>query len=822
MKYLLSWITEFFPSGKKIPSAGEIVQALNQLGLSVAQVKELKNDFTGVVVGEVLSVRKHPNADRLVLTTVTDGTRSYSVVCGAPNVSGGQRVALARAGARLNIAGKGPIEIQKTKIRNVESQGMLCSSYELGLDNDSQGIAVLPADWPLGKDLKEFYPEDALFDVELPFHRWDVAGHKGLARELAIYFWRLPIKEPKLSLPKKLINRNAGAIKLEIESQSRSACRRYIGCHLVGVKPGPSPRPLTQTLKILGLKSINSIVDITNYIMLETGQPLHAFDSRTINGNKILVRWAAAGEKLLALDGRSYDLNTKSLVIADAAQPIALAGIIGGENTKITEQTTEIYLECAWFSRQAVRPTSLRLDLKTESSQLFAKETDITALPQVVARSLELITKLAGGQLAGVVDFYPKQSKIPDIRFNAKQIDNILGFPTDEKTLIRLLTPLATKVKRLSKGNYSLTPRSWRMDLGLTEDLAEEVLRYRGYDCLPDSSVHQARIPTNYEQPNDYALQKRKMGLSSSLAQHFRGLGFSEVVNFPLINPQFIALHFNEAMLDYCLELENPHSSEFSILRPTHLAGMLANLYKNLNHGRRAIRLQEIGYNHTKGPSGAVLSKLTLGLLAFGPFWPQAHWLQNQTQRLFTPWDLLGLIESLARDQGWPLRRETFKQNWRIVDYQNAHAFYLGETCLGWAAQLKLKELPRDGETWPVCFAEIDIDALTQYTNTQSGKIYKPITASSAVERDMAIVVDEPVPWSQIELVARETLGDKLGAVWPFDIYQSENLGVGKKSIAFRFTLANPQRSLRQEDINVMMDSLADKLKNRLGALLRQ
>ncbi|MEK6544750.1 MAG: phenylalanine--tRNA ligase subunit beta, partial [Elusimicrobiota bacterium] len=585
MKYSLSWLAEFLP--QRIPALARVTEALEHLGLGVSQAGGGPLTFEGVVVAQVLETAAHPDADRLKLAKVSDGGRIFDIVCGAANVATGQKVALARIGAKLDIPGKGRLIIAPAKLRGQTSEGMLCSSFELGLDTERSGIMVLPADTPLGTDLKTLFTKDTILDIELPFHRWDLCSHRGLARELALYLWGVPCKEPPAD---KLPINNSVKLQVSIDSAVRDLCRRYCAILIKGVRVGPSDEKTAARLRGLGHKPINNVVDITNLVMLETGQPLHAFDFNRLSGRAIEVRKAKAGETLKALDEKTYALTADDLVIADDTAPVALAGIIGGDATKVDAQTTDVLLECAWFTRTCVRPTSSRLGVRTDSSALFTKESDICAVAATAARAARMIASAATGTIAAKTDLYPRKQTRPSIKVSAGELEEILGYRVTSKTLLATLNPLAESVKKSSDGSFILTPRSWRTDLNIKEDLAEEVLRFGGFSDLPTSSGQQTHIPVRYADVDFERQQRLAKAAQDAIAEQFIGRGFAQAINFPLIDPKSADAMSPTQGTGSAIRLANPVSAQQSVLRTSLVPGLIGNLRANASRGKRCIR----------------------------------------------------------------------------------------------------------------------------------------------------------------------------------------------------------------------------------------
>ncbi|MDE2237112.1 MAG: phenylalanine--tRNA ligase subunit beta, partial [Elusimicrobia bacterium] len=595
MKISLNWLKDWLPLEL---DARELSGRLTSLGFEVSSLEKRGPAFRGVVAAKILEVSKHPNADRLRLCLVDDGTSRLTVVCGAANVAAGQLVPLARVGATL----PGGRTLSAAKIRGVESQGMLCSAAELGLSGDHSGILQLPPT-PLGGELAETLgPADEVLDVEVTPNRPDCLSHRGLARELAA-FLKLPLKQAPASTPPA----PAGQCP-QVSIEAAKACPLYCARLISGVTVGPSPAWLAAKLEAVGLRPINNVVDVTNYVLLDLGQPLHAFDAARLAGPGLRVRFARAGESLAALDGKPYALSAEILVIADSARPVAIAGVMGGLETGVTEKTTSVILESACFAPPDIRRASRRLRLRSDSSYRFERGVDPEAVLEASERAAALIARLGGKgssvSAPGIAGAPPPAAK--PIQASAERINGLLGSSFPEPQIEACLRGLG-RLHPEGPGRWLLAPRSYRRDLESAADLAEEVARLAGYDSIPSQA---APVPPRAAKATPYESLARRCRSRLSAA------GLLEACNYDFVCEKTLRLcGLSSAEAP---RLANPVSDEWTLLRPSLLPGLLQNAAGNLKHGAAAVKLFELGAQYARRGQ-AIEERRHLAGLLLGP-----------------------------------------------------------------------------------------------------------------------------------------------------------------------------------------------------------
>jgi len=782
MKISLNWLKELVD----LPWSAEVLpEKLASLGFPVESIERKGVSATGVIAVKILAVDKHPNADRLRIAKVTDGSGERSIVCGASNIEPGQTVPLATPGAKL----PGGIEITVSKIRGVESGGMLCSERELGLSEEHAGILMLPEGTTLGSDVADALGgSDTIFDVEVTPNRPDVLSHVGLARELAA------LAKTPLKLPDDALSAGKEA-SFDIEIAEPALCARYLGRVLSGAKVGPSPDWLAKRLSSCGIRSINNVVDVTNYVLLEWGHPLHAFDTAKLKGPAIRVRKARAGEKFLALDEKTYALAESDLVIADKESPVAIAGIMGGQNSGVTSGTTDILLESAVFDRAAVRQTSRRLGLRSESSFRFEKGTDTDTAERAWKRAAKLIADLAGAKPAGSKDAFPTKPKAVVIELRRDRLSSLLGMAIPDATVQDVLQRLDFSPRTTNDG-WSCSVPPHRKDAVESADLIEEVIRLVGYNAVPAtlSRFRVAKMASTY-----------RAAPTARLVQTLRGYGLSEALSSSLVPSDWPA-KFAVPEKDV-IKLANPISQEESALRPTLAINLLRAVQRNLNHQRDAVALFEIGKTFW-GSEEAKFGFVVCGKAV------QKTW--RSAEKDVCVFYLKGLLESLARDTQAPFTIESGSTAPFLHPHQSFTIQYRGRPA-GWAGMLNPR-LAADLDLGNNCaVAEIDLAVFTPPVDRKLASLPR----HPFVERDIAVVVDQATPWEKIRREAESAGGVLLTAVHPFDVFSGGSVAAGHKSVAFRIRLQDPAKTLSESDINAAVDRIKASLQKNCGAQLR-
>ncbi|GAB2711293.1 phenylalanine--tRNA ligase subunit beta [Halomonas garicola] len=792
MKFSEQWLREWVsPQLDTQAMADQVTMA----GLEIDAIEPVAKAFTGVVVAEVLTREPHPDADKLSLCTVNDGSAEpVQVVCGAANVEAGQKVAFARVGGVL----PGDFKIKKAKLRGVESRGMICSASELGLEEEaSPGILVLPAAAPVGEDFRRYMAlDDNAIEVDLTPNRGDCLSLKGLAREVGALN-RLVVTPPDMT-PVPAGHDTA----LPIDVEAEALCPRYVGRIIRGVDVGAeTPLWMTERLRRSGLRAIDPVVDVTNYVMLELGQPLHAFDRDNLDGG-IVVRKARDGERLTLLDGQEISLRPETLLIADHQKPLAIAGVMGGEDSGVSPATRTIFLESAFFTPLAVAGQARSYGLHTDASHRFERGVDPRLTAVAIERASALLLEICGGE-AGPLTEVTSETHCPDTRqisLRARRLEKVLGKALDAGDVEDILARLGFDVAATADG-WDVTAPSWRFDAAIEEDLIEEVARIHGYNNFPvrRPAARLALRPDN------------EAGVSQAqLRRQMVARGYQEAITY-----SFVAPELQEALLPQAVApaLANPISSDLSVMRASLLPGLVRAMDYNLKRQQPRVRLFETGLVFN-GHLDNLRQTPMLGALACGSRYPES-WSESAEPLDF--YDVKGDLESLFALGSCPT-------DWRMEpgDHpalhpgQRARILYRGEA-VGWLGTLHPEVRRRVGLKVDAVGFEVSLDALSQ------GRVpgFEPLSRYPEVRRDLAFSVADSVPVQALLDVASAHAGEYLSETRLFDVYAGEGVADGCKSVALGLTWQHPSRTLNDDEINQLVDSIVEQVKREFNAGLR-
>jgi len=780
-------------------SARELARLLTSVGIEVASIAE-KCIPDGVVVARVLDVRKHPNADKLSLCSVDAGTgQPLAVVCGAPNAAAGMTAALATVGTRLSK----DFIIKKATIRGVESSGMLCSERELGISDDHSGIIALPAEFEIGKPLSTVYPADTIFEIELTPNRGDCLSMLGVAREIAAKM-RRPITKTA-QRPQESGEKIDRCISVTIEDAK--GCPRYLGRLIRGVKIGPSPLWLVQRLRIAGVRPINNVVDVTNYLLFHYGHPLHAFDYATIARKAIIVRRAQPGQVFVTLDDAERKLAADDLLICDGDKAVALAGIMGGKNSEISEATTDVFLECAYFDPVGIRKTSKRLGLSTASSYRFERGVDPgQGLQDAIDLAAELIRRLAGGTIApGIIDACPVPLAQRRIALRPAQVARLLGVSIPEAECLATLEALGIKLVGRENSAFAFSPPLYRHDLAIEADLIEEIGRMYGYDAIPPSlhaNVSLLQAPEKAEKLTD--------AIRATLA----GAGFNEAVTNSMTSDRRNRLLMPQA--DPVVIL-NPLTPDMAQMRTTMLGTLLETIAHNLNRKNRDNRFFEIGrvFQAVKGHTPA-RERDIVAIALEGSCIP-ASWSQQKVDASF--YALKGIIDAFAAAAGIPA--PSYARGDAQVSFFGAEAASItcGDTVRGLAGKIRDEIAVAFEISSAVYYAELDITDLLAAPAAPAA--YRRISPFPAVERDFCFVMNEHVAAMALADEIRH-ISPLIESVHPFDVYRGEKVGPGKKSIAYSVSMRALDRTMSDAEAEPICASIISSIGEKFGATLRK
>lgn len=797
MKISENWLRQW---ANPANTSDELGQQLTMAGLELDGSDTVAPEFSGVVVGEVITCEQHPDADRLRVTTVNIGTgENLQIVCGAPNVRTGLKVAVATVGAVLPPIDGKPFNIKKGKLRGIESQGMLCGASEIGLADEIDGILELPDDAPIGVDVRDYLGLDAMiFDIAITPNRGDCFSALGLAREISVIN-RLPLSRPEI----KVITPNTDK-KVNVNVLNDEACPRYLAQYISNIdRTAKSPKWLVDNLMASGMRTHNFLVDVTNYVLLELGQPLHAFDADKIQGD-IVVRLANQGETLELLNEQTITLTGDELVIADDVGALALAGIMGGMRSSVTDETTNIVLESAHFNQLAIAARARRFGLHTDASQRFERGVDFELPLMALHRATALIHEVAGAEVGQIttVENLDKLPKRSPIHLPYAKIEQLLGVALPSDEVVDILNRLEI-VTQFDGDKFICQPPSHRFDINIAEDLVEEIARIHGYDHIKPR-LPEFAVDMSYDDTADLT-HELKLSLAAS--------GYFEAVSFSFSDAKIEAL-FNDDKLGAVLPLANPISADLAVMRRTLLSSLLPVVSYNLNRQQPRVRLFETGLSFVGQDIDNLVQTPSLAMVATGLVAEEGIY----DKRVMDFFDLKRDVESLLPQH----------LNKTSLSYERADLAFLhpGQSAylvvngvhLGWFGQLhpsiaKALDLPA---VWVAQFAIEDLIDLHRATNA--------ITAPSkfpSVRRDLAFLVDKSVEWQDLVVDIRAAAGKYLTDLWLFDVYEGDRLPEGRKSLAFAMLFQNADATLEDDVIKKAMDDVASRLSDKHGAKLR-
>lgn len=799
MKVSIKWLKDYVDIA--IPAV-DLANKLTMAGNEVASVKVQGANWGNVFVGKLIAINPHPNADRLRLATVDLGKEQHIVVCGAPNLTVGDNICFATLGAEVLDGHTGQMmKLKPAKIRGVESKGMVCSEMELGLSKNHEGILVLPSDAPLGMLLSD-YMGDAIVDLEVTPNRPDCLSVIGIARETAALTGQkvhiAPVAYAESALPVES--------KIAVEIQAPDLCPRYSASLITGIKIKPSPRWMQDRLTACGMRPINNIVDISNYVMLEYGQPLHTFDYDKIVGQKIIVRRAGENEIIISLDGVERKLNSKMLVIADAARAVAVAGVMGGANSEVTDQTVNILLEAASFKPACIYITGNTLGLASESRYRFERGISAEMTLQALKRATQLLVELGEGRAAkGYIDVYPGKQPVKPIELAQSRVKSLLGIDISLDRVIGALQSLGIECYPVSGDKISAVSPPWRSDIKIEADLIEEVARVIGYDQIPMTLLAE---PLPHLTPDPIFDLKREIrrGLTAN--------GFHEVLNFSLIGLENLQKIDPDRgpLNDLPIRVANPMTADMEYLRTTFRANLLNSYAANRRYETGSIRLFETGKIYLRREKDLPDERETLcavlGGLRFAESW------QDNDQKLDF-YDAKGIAEGLLLRLG--LNPVFVKAQDKGLHANKQAEIFLDKTRVGVLGEVHPKVALAFDITEPLYLLEIDLKTLVSFSTVE--KTYKPVPKFPAIVRDMALILDAGLTHQQVQTIIQGF--PLVEQVDIFDVYSGEQVAGGKKSLAYRISYRSTQHTLTDEEVNQLQQKILNRLTSELGAVLR-
>ena len=801
----------------------EVAAALTSIGLEtggVEEVQTIKGGLEGLVIGEVLTCVEHPNSDHLHITTVNVGGEApLQIVCGAPNVAAGQKVVVAVNGTKL-YDGDNCFTIKRSKIRGVESNGMICAEDEIGIGTDHSGIIVLPAEAVVGTPAKEYYnvKSDFVLEVDITPNRVDATSHYGVARDLAAYLKQAG-KPAQLKAPSveafQIDDPTAG---ISVEVQNTEACLRYSGVTIQGVTVKESPEWMQNRLRAIGLRPINNVVDVTNFILHELGQPLHSFDAGKIKGNHVIVKTEPAGTKFVTLDGVERTLTDRDLMICNTEEPMCIGGVFGGLDSGVTEQTTDVFLESACFHPTWIRKTARRFGLNTDASFRFERGLDPNQTIYVLKRAALLIQELAGGRITGEIqDVYPKVYEPYRVSVTYQKINSLIGKEIPVETVKSIVESLEMKIVAEDEAGLTLDVPMYRIDVQRDVDVIEDILRIYGYNNVEFSEHVKSNL--SYKTPTD-----RSWELQNLISEQLCGCGFNEILNNSLTR----SAYYNELStypVSHCVMLMNPLSADLNCMRQTLLFGGLESAEHNMKRKNGNIRFYEFGncydYNIDNKREGETLGEFSeeyrLGIWLAGNRVENSWAHPNEKTSVY---ELKAYVENILVRLGVEMRKVIFG-NLSNDLYSAGLTITTGTGrqlgTLGIVQKKICKALDIDTEVY---YAELSWTQLMKEIK-KSKVSFSELSKFPAVKRDLALLLDKGVQFAEIVKIARESERKLLKDVELFDVYEGKNLPAGKKSYAVSFYLQDETKTLNDKQIEAIMKKIQSGLEQKLGAQLR-
>lgn len=808
MKISYNWLKQFINVDWTAENTSEL---LTDLGLEVEGVERfqsVKGGLRGVVVGHVLSCEQHPNADRLRLTSVDIGDdHPLPIVCGAPNVAKGQKVAVATIGTTLYTAEGEQWTIKKGKIRGEGSHGMLCAEDELGLGTSHDGIIVLDKKLKVGSALADHYEieDDVVFEIGLTPNRADAMSHLGTARDLKAGLTQHGLNLQLMTPSVTAFHVDNRTLKIDVNVKDKARAPRYCGITLSEISVDTSPQWLQNRLKAIGLSPINNVVDATNYVLHELGQPLHAFDADKISGQKIHVKTLSSGTKFKTLDGVERTLNEEDLMICDDKKPLCIAGVFGGENSGVTNETTSIFLESAYFDPVSVRKTAKRHGLSTDASFRFERGIDPNTTKYALKRAALLIKELAGGKITSdLVDEYPNKIEDSQVLLSFENTKNLIGEELPKETIKGILSALEIKVNNVTESGLGLTIPAYRNDVKREADVIEEILRVYGYNNIANTQKLNASV-SNSSKYESYKVE-------NVLAQQLVAQGFNEIMSNSLTTANYISL---SASLDenHNINIINPLSSDLSVMRQSMVFSGLEAIIFNLNRQQSHLKLFEFGKTyHQFEDERKEFMHLNLWLSGNKH---QSNWKTPETKTDF--FYLKGIVTALLNRLGLgKLKTSPIKNS----IYNEGLELSLGKFSIVEFGNLKPEVLNAFGIQQEVYCADFNWDHIIKLIKKENVK-FKPIPKYPEVRRDFALLVNEDVSFEAVYKLSKQTENKLLKSIDLFDVYNGKNLPDGKKSYAVSFILQDSNKTLTDKQIDKIMSKLQHRFEKELGAELR-
>ena len=801
MKISFNWLKNFVKTDWRV---NEVSELLTDLGLEVEGVEtfaSIPGMLDGVVVGEVLKCEKHPNADKLKITSVDVGDEEpLAIVCGAPNIAKGQKVVVATVGTTIYPLQGDPIKIKKAKIRNQVSMGMICAEDEIGIGQSHDGIIVLDRKWKAGTACSEVFSleKDDVFEIGLTPNRADAMSHMGVARDLKAAWTYRGIQTELITPSANDFQVQQSIHPIRVDVKDSAAVPRYCGVRISGVRVGPSPSNLQNRLKAIGLTPINNIVDATNYVLHEIGQPLHAFDANQISSHTIKVKTLATGTPFTTLDGVERKLHEEDLMICDDDKPICIAGVFGGIDSGITAQTKEVFLESAYFDPVRIRKTAKRHGLNTDASFRFERGIDIELCVYALKRAALLIMEVAGGEITSEIsDDYPKKVKPHQLTIQFDYINRVIGKEIPREDIKAILTSLDIKINSVSETTLGLSVPSYRVDVTRPADIVEEILRVYGYNNVGFSDQLVASMPQGNRTTDT---------IERIIGQQLANLGFYEIYNNSLVKS-------NESEANKTVTIVNPLSQDLNGMRTNLFEGLLTSIQYNANRKNENCKFFECGnIYHKEGDQIIETKQLVIGVSGQQN---ENHWRSNGQSNDF--FFIKGVVQAICKRVGIEYTEHTLDSQGFL---KNGMTLLSNDVAFGHMGQLDLssfREISLENEVYG---AVIDLESF-QTVATLGAKHTKPISKFPSVRRDLACLVDHQVSFESLRKIASETEKKLLKSIHLFDVYEGKGVPEGKISYGLSFTFNDFRKTLTDKQVDKSIQKIFKEFQNKFGAELR-
>ncbi|MBS1627982.1 MAG: phenylalanine--tRNA ligase subunit beta [Bacteroidetes bacterium] len=799
-----NWLHSYLPETIEPERLSKILTSIGLEVESLEKYESIKGGLQGLIIGEVIECNQHPNADKLKLTKVNIGdTEPLQIVCGAPNVATGQKVVVATIGTTIYPLNAEPITMKIAKIRSVESYGMICAEDEIGLSSNHAGIIILPNNVVIGTNAADYFKPytDYIYEIGLTPNRMDAMSHLGVAKDVCAYLSHHNKKEEKPKLPfDNSFKADEQTLNIKVSVEAVDACPRFSGVTVSNITVKESPQWLKNKLTAIGIRCINNVVDITNFILHETGQPLHAYDAEAIADHHIIVKKLPEGTTFTTLDDKERKLNAFDLMICNGnEEPMCIGGVFGGLKSGVTNTTKNIFLESACFNATNIRKTSVAHGLRTDAATKFEKGVDIANCVNVLKRAALLIKEITGGTISSdVVDLYPSPKEKTQVALKYHYLKKLSGKNYHPDTAKRILLALGFEIVKESIDELTITVPYSKPDISLPADIVEEIIRIDGLDNID--------IPTSITISPSVETLNTKEALREKIANYLTGLGFNEIFTNSITNSKY----YTEEVLNTTVKMMNNLSEELNVMRPSILETGLETIAYNINRKNNNLKFFEFGKTYSTTIAGKYTEKEHLALYLTGNNHEDEWKEKSNTNDLYTA---KGIAAAVLQLNG--ITEVQFLQQENTLQITN------GKKELGWLKEISKNQLNNFGIKQPVFFIDIDFETLLNTVSKQK-IVYKEVTKFPAVERDLAIVIDKAVTYDAVQSIIKKQKLNKLQSTRLFDVFESNKLGASKKSMAINFTFLDEEKTLTDKEIDAMMNKLIDSFTKELNVEIRK